>query len=91
VKGTIFEKFDLEYKGINIDYGDLEETFSAKIIEKKKEEDKKTKNFVQIMEPKTSQNLCTKFPIIATNCYQRSSYLNTSICPLKNFAITCEA
>ncbi len=41
IKGTIFEKFPMDYKGVKIDYKELEETFAAKVIEKKSEEGKK--------------------------------------------------
>jgi hypothetical protein len=39
-----------------VNYDELEQTFSAKVIEKKEEQPKETK-FVQILEHKTAQNL----------------------------------
>ncbi|PRP73182.1 actin binding protein [Planoprotostelium fungivorum] len=54
VKGTIFEKMSFEYKGVNIDYASIEENFSAKVIEAKKEEEKKPQ-LVQLIEPKVWQ------------------------------------
>jgi len=58
VKGTIFENFSFEYKGIDIDYSELEEQFSAKVLEKKAEdEDKKKVQVISILDAKTSQNL----------------------------------
>jgi hypothetical protein len=38
VKGTVFEKFASDYKGIAVDYKELEEQFSMKVVEKKGKE-----------------------------------------------------
>jgi len=60
IKGTVFEKMELEYKGsIKLDYTDIEEKFSAKVIEKKEKDPNEEKKpaIVQILDPKTSQNL----------------------------------
>jgi hypothetical protein len=35
IKGTIWEKYPEVYKGIAIDYNDLEESFAAKQLERK--------------------------------------------------------
>jgi hypothetical protein len=56
IKGTMFEKFDLEYKGFKIDYKELEETFSQKVIEKK-EKAEEVKVMVQILDPRLSQKI----------------------------------
>ncbi len=55
IKGTVFEKFPAEYRGIPVEYDLLEESFAAKVIEKKEKEDKKQ---VHLLEHKTAQNLC---------------------------------
>jgi hypothetical protein len=58
VKGTVFEKMATDYEGIPIDYAELEDQFSAKVIEKKVDEEEKKKNqVVSILDPKTSQAL----------------------------------
>src|SRR4051812_37008716 len=56
VKGTVFEKMALDYTGIPIDYSELEDQFSAKVIEKKADDEEKKKNqVVSILDPKASQ------------------------------------
>lgn len=60
IKGSIFEKFSENYTGIKLDYETIEENFSAKVIEKKEKEEEKKDKIVQILDPKTSQNLCKK-------------------------------
>lgn len=58
IKGSIFEKMELEYKGIKLNYADIEDKFAAKVIEEKaKKDDEKKDQFVQLLNPKLSQNL----------------------------------
>eukprot|EP01117_Protostelium_nocturnum_P015557 TRINITY_DN6052_c0_g1_i1.p1 TRINITY_DN6052_c0_g1~~TRINITY_DN6052_c0_g1_i1.p1 ORF type:complete len:1166 (-),score=432.81 TRINITY_DN6052_c0_g1_i1:21-3518(-) len=54
IKGTVFEKFSMEYKGFKIDYSGIQENFAAKVIEAKPVEEKKPA-VVQILDPKTWQ------------------------------------
>lgn len=61
LKGSVFENFSENYSGIKIDYDMIEENFSAKVIEKKEKEEEKKEKIVQILDPKTSQNLCKNF------------------------------
>lgn len=55
--GSVFEKMELEYKGFKFNYSEIEEYFSAKVIEKKEEKKEEKIQPVQILDPKTSQNL----------------------------------
>jgi len=57
IKGTIWEKFPEAYKGVKIDYAELEKQFAAKKIEKKEETETKKQKMVQILEHKVAQNL----------------------------------
>jgi len=58
IKGSVFEKMELEYKGIKINYEELEEEFAQKVVEAKdKKEEEKGPTMVQILNPKLSQNL----------------------------------
>jgi len=58
LKGSVFEKMELEYKGIKLNYDELEEEFSAKVVEAKdKKEEDKGPVMAQILNPKLSQNL----------------------------------
>jgi prefoldin subunit 5 len=57
IKGTIFEKFSEEYKGVQLDYKELEDLFAQKVIEKKEDTEEKSKKqpLMQFIESKTSQ------------------------------------
>ncbi|PRP79969.1 actin binding protein [Planoprotostelium fungivorum] len=57
IKGTVWEKFPEAYRGIPIEYAELEEQFTAKKIEKKQNEEKKGSKMVHILEHKVAQNL----------------------------------
>eukprot|EP01119_Soliformovum_irregulare_P012880 TRINITY_DN336_c0_g1_i1.p1 TRINITY_DN336_c0_g1~~TRINITY_DN336_c0_g1_i1.p1 ORF type:complete len:1157 (-),score=445.88 TRINITY_DN336_c0_g1_i1:34-3504(-) len=75
IAGTVFEKFTLEYKGpIKFDYKELEDSFAQKVIDKKeKAEEEKKPVVVQILDPKTSQNLSIFLS-------QFKQYTNKQIC-----------
>jgi len=57
IKGTVFEKFSEEYKGVQLDYKELEDLFAQKVIEKKEDTEEKSKKqpIMQFVENKTSQ------------------------------------
>ncbi|EGC36883.1 hypothetical protein DICPUDRAFT_150581 [Dictyostelium purpureum] len=58
IQGTIFTKFTSDSaKDINLDFKDIENVFAAKVIEKKESTAPKKTGPVQIIDPKTSQNL----------------------------------
>jgi len=57
LKGTVFEKFSPEYKGLSINYREIEEMFAAKVIEKKDDASDPKKQQVQFLDSKISNNL----------------------------------
>jgi len=58
ISGTVFSKFTVDSsKDINLDYKDIEDVFAAKVIEKKESTAPKKSGPVQIIDPKTGQNL----------------------------------
>eukprot|EP01114_Cavostelium_apophysatum_P015134 TRINITY_DN4063_c0_g1_i1.p1 TRINITY_DN4063_c0_g1~~TRINITY_DN4063_c0_g1_i1.p1 ORF type:complete len:914 (+),score=272.33 TRINITY_DN4063_c0_g1_i1:72-2813(+) len=61
LKGSVFEHFAADYKGPAVDYEEIERSFSQKAVEKKSAEEKTSAapaaSQIQILDPKTSQNL----------------------------------
>jgi len=64
LKGTLFEKWDMELKGFSLDFTDIEDKFAQKVVEAKEGGGAAVaanKGPVSLIDPKLGQNLCKQF------------------------------